>query len=196
MTIERFNQLLEQSSRWHPGPSWPQKLDHNGRRRFFHKLSWDKWEVVTRTGRLVKELLEEALVEWKQVRRIEDRMVDLGVRSIIVENHKENGGGYVTRIGDSPYFEIRLWHLDSTLEWIATLGHELGHMEAHRLGSTRLDRDVPSHLKGKGLGDPEIRRFLTQSYLEEAFCDRFGDAWFSIEPHRSQAVQLFRKIQK
>ena len=196
MTIERFNQLLEQSNRRYLGSSWPQKLDHNGRRRFFHELSWDEWEVVTRTGRSAKELLEGALVEWKKLERIEDRMIALGVRSIIVENHKKSEGGCVTRIGDSPYFEIRFWHLDSTLEWIATLGHELGHLEAHRLGSTRLDPDMLSHLKGKSLGDPEFQRFLTQSYLEEAFCDRFGDVWFSIEHHRSQAVQLFRKIQK
>ena len=195
MTIEKFNQLLEQSNRRYPSP-WPRKLDHNGRRRFFHKLSWDKWEVVTKTGRSAKELLEGALVEWKQVKRIEDRMIVLGVRSTVIENLKKKGGGYVTRIGGSPYFEIGFWHLDPTLKWIATLGHELGHLEAHRLGSTRLNRDTLSDLRGKGFGDPKLRRFLTQSYLEEAFCDRFGDAWFSIEHHRSQAVELFRRMRK
>lgn len=177
-------------------PTWPRRLDHNGRRRMFYKLRWDEWEPCVQSGQSIKELLERALTKWQGVERIEDRMTTLGVGHIEIAIALEYIGGFVERISNSPLFKIVLESSHSPTVWLATLGHELGHLEAHQFGSKRLDPETLSRLKGKGLGNPEVDKFLRQSYIEEAFADRFGEAWSAVLSHRRQAWQLFLSLLK
>ncbi|OHA89665.1 MAG: hypothetical protein A3C70_03335 [Candidatus Zambryskibacteria bacterium RIFCSPHIGHO2_02_FULL_43_14] len=163
----------------------------------YYELRWDEWEPCVLSGRSVTQLLERTLVEWRNVEQIEDRMIALGVEHIKIEDTMPVGryrkaGGFVRRISNSPMvFEIILDSTDSILTKIFTLGHELGHLEARQLGSRRLDPDV---LRGRSLGDPEFSAFLQQSYIEEAFADKFGEAWFAVERHRKQARRLLVQL--
>ena len=164
----------------------------------YHELRWDEWEPCALSGRSVTQLLERALVEWRNVERIEDRMIALGVEHIKIEDTMPVGGyrkagGFVRRISNG-LFEIILDSTDSILTKISTLGHELGHLEARQLGSRRLDPNLLAHLRGRLLGDPEFSAFLQQSYIEEAFADKFGEAWFAIERHRKQPRRLLVQL--
>lgn len=187
MQIEKFEVL----SRRHRSSSWPQRLDHNGCRRLFYKLRWSEWEPCVQSGKSGVELVREALSKWQDVRNIEERMIMLGVGQLIARD-TQGRKALVGRISNSPLFEIVLDPKRSTWNWIEDLGHELGHLEARQLGSKRLDLRT----RALRLGDPGCTEFLNQSFIEEAFADRFGEAWSAIASHRRQARRLFLRLMK